>query len=411
MAECSVCWSPDGRLLQACRCASRVHVECQMQVLPRAHGRCNVCLADYTPEAMMQVIRRALALSWAQRKHYCYCWALVRAGHAETALVELRSIDDNAFEDEPSVRATCHVLTGRALLQLQRIVEALRSFQQAVMRLEVLPCPLIDVNVFANAKIGLGVAYTKIANYVRAGRALAEALKLSAVGSHATLMKAYQSSALLANAQGLHLQAWGLLLKRHKIALEISRDIVLHAETLAEVHISRSQCSGNKVAPEAMQTLLRNNQANWQSRCRECCRPLSCLAYTANSTGARQAPPGGRATSQSSQEAPPVIDAAVPLAKEHTKRISATNFVLPSLCPVSKVRVWVCEWRTEACASCVACNYVTHLICEGSTLGLTVIVREGSNWPVCLNGRTMPHAYTHHRCNGSLACDVSTVRV
>ena len=205
----------------------------------------------------MQVIRRALALSWTQRKHYCYCWALVRAGHAETALVELRTIDHNAFEDEPSVHANCHVLAGGALLQLQRIVEALRSFQQAVMRLEVLLRPLIDANVFANAIIGLGVAYTKMAKYEQAERAFAEAIKLSAVCSHATLMKAYQASASLANAQGLHLRAWDLLLRRHKIALKISRDIVLHAEALAEAHISRSQCPGNKIAPEAMQRLLR----------------------------------------------------------------------------------------------------------------------------------------------------------
>ena len=51
------------------------------------------------------------------------------------------------------------------------------------MRLEVLLCPLIDVNVFANAKIGLGVAYTKMAEYELAERAFAEAItRFSASG-------------------------------------------------------------------------------------------------------------------------------------------------------------------------------------------------------------------------------------
>jgi tetratricopeptide (TPR) repeat protein len=206
---------------------------------------------------MMEVMRRALASGWAPRKHYCFCWALVRAGRAEEALLELRSIDHAAFEGDPSAWANCQVLAGRALLQLQRYGQALLSFQEAVVRIEVSPIPLIDVNVLANAKIGLGATYTKLAKYKKAERAFAEAIKLSTLGSHATLMKAYHSAAILASAQGLYTEAWSFLLGRHNIAMEISRDVVLRAETLAEANVARARCPGKKVSPEAMCRLLR----------------------------------------------------------------------------------------------------------------------------------------------------------
>jgi tetratricopeptide (TPR) repeat protein len=155
------------------------------------------------------------------------------------------------------MRANCRVLAGRALLQLQRFEEALCSFQQAVRKIAGLPMPLIDIDVYANAKIGIGAVYTKLAKYKKAKRAFADAIKLSTVGSHATLMKAFQASAILANAQGLYILAWRLLLGRHTIAVEISRDVVLHAEALAEVHVARALCPGKKVPLEDMRRLLR----------------------------------------------------------------------------------------------------------------------------------------------------------
>ena len=57
--------------------------------------------------------------------------------------------------------------------------------------------------------------------------------------------------------------------------------------------------------------------------------------------------------------------------------------------------------RTDA----LACS------CEGTTLELTAIVKEESTWPVALDGRPMPYAYSHRICNESLAFDISTVRV
>ena len=80
------------------------------------------------------------------------------------------------------------------------------------------------------------------------------------MGVHAsgsTLMKAYRANANLLSAQGNYIEAWAFLLRRHKLALQASKDAVLHAETLAEVHVARARCPRKKVAPEAMRSLLR----------------------------------------------------------------------------------------------------------------------------------------------------------
>ena len=255
MPECLVCWSPDGTLLQACRCESRVHTECLIQLVSHSNGRCGVCLSDYTPAAMMEVLRSSLAFGWTARKHYCFTWALVRAGHVEEALANLRTIDYTALG--PSSVANCHVLEGRALLQLQRTDAALHCFQRAVRKIASLPMPLIDIGVFANAKIGLGLVYTQLAKYRKAEVAISDAARMGAHASGSTLMKAYRARASLVGAQGQHIEAWAFLLRRHKLALRVSKDEVLHAETLAEVHVARALCPGKMVAPEAMQRLLR----------------------------------------------------------------------------------------------------------------------------------------------------------
>jgi tetratricopeptide (TPR) repeat protein len=226
-----------------------------MQLVAHSNGRCGVCLAYYTPEAMMEVLRNSLAHNWNARKHYCFTWALVRAGRAEEALANLRTLDHAALG--PSSAANCDILEGRALLQLLRTKEALRCFQRAVRKVEGLPMPLIDIDVFANAKIGLGLVYTQLAKYGKAEDAISDAARMGVHASGSTLMKVYRAKANLVSAQGHHIEAWAFLLRRHKLAIQASKDAVLHAESIAEAHVARALCPGKKVAPEAMRRLLR----------------------------------------------------------------------------------------------------------------------------------------------------------
>ena len=255
MAECLVCWSSDGALLQACRCDSRVHVECLMKLVSHSNGRCGVCLSEYRPDAMTEVLRNSLAHSWSARKHYCFTWALVRAGRTEEALANLRTLDHAALG--PSSTANCHVLEGRVLLQLQHTDAALRCFQRAVRKIEDLPIPLIDIDVYANAKIGLGLVYIQLAKYGKAENVITDAARMGAHASGSTLMKVYRAKANLSSALSQHIGAWAFLLRRHKFALQASKDPVLHAETLAEVHVARAQCPGKKAPPDVLRRLLK----------------------------------------------------------------------------------------------------------------------------------------------------------
>ena len=226
-----------------------------MQLVAHSNGRCGVCLADYTPTAMMEALRNSLAHNWNARKHYCFAWALVWAGRAEEALANLRTLDHSALG--PSSAANCDILEGRALLQLLRTEAALRCFQRAVRKIEGLPMPLIDIDVFANAKIGLGLVYTQLAKYGKAEDAISDAARMGVHASGSTLMKVYRAKANLVSAQGQHIEALAFLLWQHKLAVQASKDAVLHAETLADVHVARAQCPGKKVAPNVLRRLLK----------------------------------------------------------------------------------------------------------------------------------------------------------
>jgi hypothetical protein len=126
-----------------------------------------------------------------------------------------------------------------------------------VRKIEGVPLPLIDIDVFANAKIGLGLVYTRLAKYGKAEDAISDAARMGVHASGSTLMKAYRAEANLLSAQGKYIEAWALLLRRHKLALRASKDVVLHAEALAEVRVARAQCPGKKVAPSVLRRLLK----------------------------------------------------------------------------------------------------------------------------------------------------------
>jgi hypothetical protein len=88
-----------------------------------------------------------------------------------------------------------------------------------VREIEGLPLPLVDIDVFANAKIGLGLVYTHLAKYGKAEGAISDAARMGVHASGSTLMKAYRSEASLVSAQGKYIEAWAFLLQRHKLDL------------------------------------------------------------------------------------------------------------------------------------------------------------------------------------------------
>ena len=118
MSECFVCLAGDGVLVEPCRCATHAHAACLAPVIAGGNGYCKVCLAEFLPEAMVQVLRLSLMRKWTPKAHYCYTWSLVRAGRAAEALLQLDSIDHTALEHEPGCVANCFVMKGRALLML-----------------------------------------------------------------------------------------------------------------------------------------------------------------------------------------------------------------------------------------------------------------------------------------------------
>jgi hypothetical protein len=126
-----------------------------------------------------------------------------------------------------------------------------------VRKIEDLPLPLIDIDVYANAKIGLGLVYIQLAKYGQAENVITDAARMGAHASGSTLMKVYRAKANLSSALSQHIEAWAFLLRRHKFALQASKDPVLHAETLAEVHVARAQCPGKKAPPDVLRRLLK----------------------------------------------------------------------------------------------------------------------------------------------------------
>ena len=118
------------------------------------------------------------------------------------------------------------------MLQLNHADDAIECFKLAMRKIK--STPLVDYDVYANAKIGHGVALTTLGKYLQAERTLLDACRLATKAAQPTLMKAYHATASLSSARGNHFQAFAYLLRRHKIALRSSRDVVLHAETLVE---------------------------------------------------------------------------------------------------------------------------------------------------------------------------------
>ena len=207
---------------------------------------------------MCAVLRHSLMRHWTPRAHYCYTWGLVRARRAAEALLQLGNIDHAALEHEPGSVANCFVMKGRALLLLGKTEDAVDAFQRAAREIAKSPRQLVDVEVLINAKIGLVYAHTKQAKYLLAQREATDASKLCQLASAFTTMKVYHAISVLASAQGNHVQAFAFLLRRHKIALEASKDVVYHAETLVEAHLVRSFIPvRKKLAPDEMRRLLK----------------------------------------------------------------------------------------------------------------------------------------------------------
>ena len=258
MSECFVCLAGDGVLVEPCRCATHAHAACLAPAIAGSDGHCRVCLAEFRPDAMCAVLRLSLMRHWTPRAHYCYTWGLVRARRAAEALLQLGSIDHAALEHEPGSVANCFVMKGRALLLLGRTEDAVDAFQQAAREIAKSQRQVVDVEVLTNAKIGLVYAHTKQAKYLHAQREATDASKLCQLASAFTTMKVYHAISVLASAQGNHVQAFAFLLRRHKIALEASKDVVLHTETLVEAHLARSFIPvRKKPAPHEICRLLR----------------------------------------------------------------------------------------------------------------------------------------------------------
>jgi len=182
------------------------------------------------PDAMLEVMRHRLAQGWSNRSRYVFAWSLVRTGQAAQALFELQAIDRAALDG--TAVANCYILEGRASLQLSQEIIAIECFKLAVAKIRT--TPRVDFDVYANARLGHGIALTALGKYLQAERVLVNACRLSMKASEATRMKVYHAMAALARARGHHFEAFAYLLHRHKIALGASRDVVLHAETLVE---------------------------------------------------------------------------------------------------------------------------------------------------------------------------------
>jgi len=167
----------------------------------------------------------------------------------------LRKIDRATLD--ATTLANCLVLEGRALLQLNQADDAAACFKRAVEKIKRVPA--VDHDVYANAKIGLGIALATLGKDLQAERTLLDACRLATKAAQPTLMKAYYAIATsLYSARGNHFQAFAYLLHRHQIALRSSGDIVLHAETLVEAQLART-CIPVKeeLAPHNMCRLLR----------------------------------------------------------------------------------------------------------------------------------------------------------
>ena len=207
---------------------------------------------------MCAVLRLSLMRHWTPKAHYCYTWGLVRAERPAEALLQLGNIERAALEQEPGCVANCSVMEGRALLLLEKTDDAIKSFRRAEREVQAEPSQLVDVDVLVNAKIGLVYAYTRLGKHQHAERPLSDVCKLCELATESTVMKIYHAMAASAIAQGYHVQAFACLIRRHKIALKTSRDVVFHAETLAEAHLARSCIPVKKKLPlDDMRRLLK----------------------------------------------------------------------------------------------------------------------------------------------------------